>query len=156
MKTGTKVFLIILLLLISVVVVIGVDVYLSYRHFEQRAGDFDLGSFSDTVASDNQSVDITGVLTTPKLGYIPKSVRLDITVKEGGAVYGNPLTLTIKLGEAQDLNFEFNLETDEISAIELGFTVTFTVEVTATPIYLGIPLNFLAQDFDPMVINVEL
>jgi len=155
MKTGTKVFLIILLLIFSAVVVVGVDIYLSYRHFEERAGDFDLGSFSDIVASDNQSVVITGVITTPKLGYIPKSVRLDIIVKLGGTEYGDPLTLTINLGESQDLNIEFEFETDEIDDITNGLTVTFTVEVTGTPIYIGIPLNFLAQEFDPMVINVE-
>jgi hypothetical protein len=155
MKRSTKVILIIFLLLISAVVIIGVDVYLSYRHFEERSGDFDLGSINDVVADNNESVLVTAVLTTPKLGYIPKSVRLDITVRQGGDIYGDPMQFTIKLGESQNLEFNFTLEADEILDIANGFAVVFTVDVLATPIYIGIPLNFVAQEFEQMVISVE-
>lgn len=155
MKTGTKVFLIILLLIVAGVIVIGVDVYLSYKDFETKSSEFVIGTPAFVIADNNESATITVNLATPALGYIPKSVRLDLTVSKGGSVYGEPQQVTIKLGETQDLEFVLLFEAAEITEVSSGGLVTFTVDVLATPIYFGIPLNFVAQEFAPITINIQ-
>ncbi|MHA2255756.1 MAG: hypothetical protein ACXAAM_06780 [Candidatus Heimdallarchaeaceae archaeon] len=156
MKTITKVFLILFLLIVGVAVVIGVDVYLSYKDFEAKSSEFVIGTPAFDIASNNESATITSSLATPTLGYMPKSVRLDVTVKKGGSVYGDPQQITIKLGESQDLEFVLVFEAADITTISTGGTVSLTVEVLATPIYFGIPLNFVAQEFAPLVIDIHL
>ncbi|NPD89540.1 MAG: hypothetical protein HGN29_12545 [Asgard group archaeon] len=155
MKTRTKVFLIFFLLIIAAVIVIGVDVYISYKDFEAKSSEFVIGTPAFDVANNNESATITTTLSTPKLGYFPKSVRLDITVKKGGSVYGDPQQITIKLGESQDLVFVLVFETADISTIASGGVISLSVEVLATPIYFGISLNFVAQQFAPLVINIQ-
>jgi hypothetical protein len=156
MKTRTKVFLIIFLLIVAAVIVIGVDIYLSYKDFETKSSEFVVGSPAFLIADNNESATITVNLATPSLGYIPKSVRLDITVSKGGSAYGDPQQITIKLGESQDLEFVLVFESAEITAISSGSLVTFTVDVLATPIYFGIPLNFVAQEFAPITLNIQI
>ena len=155
MKTGTKVFLVIFLLIIAGVIVIGVDVYISYKDFEAKSSEFVIGTPAFDIANNNESATITTTISTPKLGYFPKSVRLDITVKKGGSVYGDPQQITIKLGESQDLVFVLVFESADITTIATGGSVTLSVEVLATPIYFGIPLNFVAQQFAPLDIIIE-
>ena len=155
MRKGTKVFLVIFLLIIIAVVIIGVDVYLSYKGFEEKSSEFTIDTPSFVVASNNESAIITTTLSTPKLGYIPKSVRLDITVLKGGSAYGDPQQVTIKLGTTQDLEFELAFESADVTTITSGGVVVFTVEVLATPIYIGIPLNFVAQEFAPLTVNIQ-
>ena len=155
MKTGTKVFLVIFLLIIAGVIVIGVDVYISYKNFEAKSSEFVIGTPVFDIANNNESATITTTISTPKLGYFPKSVRLDITVKKGGSVYGDPQQITIKLGESQDLVFVLVFESADITTIATGGSVTLSVEVLATPIYFGIPLNFVAQQFAPLDIIIE-
>ena len=95
-------------------------------------------------------------MTTPKLGYIPKSIRLDITVKKGGVEYGDPQQITIKLGTAEELEFTVVFEPADITTISTGGTVSLSAETTATPVYFGIPLNFLAQTLDVMSIDISI
>ena len=156
MKTRTKVFLIILLLIVAAVIVIGVDVYLSYKDFETKSSEFVIGTPVFVIADNNESATITVNLATPTLGYIPKSVKLDITVSKGGSVYGDSQQVKIKLGETQDLEFVLVFEQAEITAITSGDLVTFTIDVIATPIYFGIPLNFVAQEFAPITLNIQI
>ncbi|MCG3220406.1 MAG: hypothetical protein H7641_03415 [Candidatus Heimdallarchaeota archaeon] len=156
MKTRTKVFLVFFLLIIAAVIVIGVDVYLSYKDFEAKSSEFVIGTPAFDIASNNESATITSSLSTPSLGYMPKSVRLDITVKKGGSVYGDPQQVTIKLGESQNLEFVLVFEAADITTISTGGTISLTVEVLATPIYFGIPLNFVAQEFAPLVIDIHI
>lgn len=156
MKARTKVFLIILLLIVAAVIVIGVDVYLSYKDFETKSSEFALGTPTFVIANNNESATITVNLATPTLGYIPKSVRLDINVTESGSLYGDPQQITIKLGESQDLEFVLTFEPAEISTITSGGLVTFTINVLATPIYIGIPLGFVSQQFAPIILNIQI
>ncbi len=154
MRTGTKVFLIILGLIISGAVVIGVDVYLSYKDVEAKMGEFTVSGTTFDLADNNESVDISTTVSTPKLGYIPKSIRLDITLMKGGSQYGDNQTVTIKLGESQVVGFTVVITSADITTISTGGSIVVSMNVIATPIYIGIPLNFIAQDLGSTDITI--
>ncbi|MEE9410020.1 MAG: hypothetical protein V3V41_03760, partial [Candidatus Heimdallarchaeota archaeon] len=101
MRKGLKVFLIIFGLIIVAGAVIGIDIYLSYRDVQAKLGEFSVGTASFVLANNNESVTISTTVTTPKLGYMPKSLRLDITIMKGGSQYGAIQQITIKLGTSQ-------------------------------------------------------
>ncbi|MHA1667457.1 MAG: hypothetical protein ACTSUR_02270 [Candidatus Heimdallarchaeaceae archaeon] len=155
MGKGLTIFLVIFFLLLAVGGVVGGDVYMSYKDMQTKSGDFSTGTPNFTLADNNESVTISTTITTPKLGYIPKSIRLDLVIKKGGVDYGSPQQVTIKLGSSQEVSFTITFEQADITTISGGGTVTVTVEVTATPIYLGIPINALAQTLDPMTIDIH-
>ncbi|MHA1827192.1 MAG: hypothetical protein ACTSX6_00945 [Candidatus Heimdallarchaeaceae archaeon] len=155
MGKGLTIFLVIFFLLLAVGGVVGGDVYMSYKNMQTKSGDFSTGTPNFTLADNNESVTISTTITTPKLGYIPKSIRLDLVIKKGGVDYGSPQQVTIKLGSSQEVSFTITFEQADITTISGGGTVTVTVEVTATPIYLGIPINALAQTLDPMTIDIH-
>lgn len=155
MGKGLTIFLVIFFLLLAAGGVVGGDVYMSYKDMQTKSGDFSTGTPNFTLADNNESVTISTTITTPKLGYIPKSIRLDLVIKKGGVDYGSPQQVTIKLGSSQEVSFTITFEQADITTISGGGTVTVTVEVTATPIYLGIPINALAQTLDPMTIDIH-
>ncbi|MHA1224711.1 MAG: hypothetical protein ACTSP3_15920 [Candidatus Heimdallarchaeaceae archaeon] len=164
MGKGLTIFLVIFFLLLAAGGVVGGDVYMSYKDMQTKSGDFSTGTKSGdfstgtpnfTLADNNESVTISTTITTPKLGYIPKSIRLDLVIKKGGVDYGSPQQVTIKLGSSQEVSFTITFEQADITTISGGGTVSVTVEVTATPIYLGIPINALAQTLDPMTIDIH-
>ena len=146
MRKGLKIFLVIFFIVLAVGGVIGVDIYLSYKDVTENIGDFTVGTPTFDVSSDNTTITVTTTVGTPKLGFIPKSVRLDIQLKKGGSNYGDLQQVTIKLGESAPVEFIFVLTSTDVSTIGSGGTITITIEVSAVPIYIGIPLNFLAQD----------
>ncbi|MHA1397954.1 MAG: hypothetical protein ACTSSG_08970 [Candidatus Heimdallarchaeaceae archaeon] len=155
MGKGLTIFLVIFFLLLAAGGVVGGDVYMSYKDMQTKSGDFSTGTPNFTLADNNESVTISTTITTPKLGYIPKSIRLDLVIKKGGVDYGSPQQVTIKLGSSQEVSFTITFEQADITTISGGGTITVTVEVTATPIYLGIPINALAQTLDPMTIDIH-
>ena len=154
MKTGAKVFLIIFLLIIAGGAVFGIDVYLSYKTFQDNPSLFDYTTPIYDIAPNNGSVLVSTTLNTTKLGYIPKSVRLDIIVEKAGLQYGDPLQTTVKIGESQLVEFNYTFEAADIITISGGGTIQFTIKITATPIYLGIPLKFLTQTLPDIIIDV--
>jgi len=154
MRTGTKVFLVIFVLILAGAAVIGIDVYLSYKAFQDNPGAFSMTTPTIVLASDNSSVDVTATITTPKLGYMPKSARIDIILMNGTEVFGDPLQVTVKLGTSQEVNFTIVFEIDIIAYITDGNSIALVAELTATPIYIGIPLNFLQQELDDILINL--
>ncbi len=154
MRTGTKVFLVIFLLILAGGVVIGVDVYLSWKTFNDNPGAFSYSTPVFALAPDNSSVDVTTTITTPTLGYIPKSARIDIIIMNGTEVFGDPLQVTVKLGTSQVINFTVIFEMDIIVYITDGNSIALIAEISATPIYIGIPLNFLMQELGDIPINL--
>lgn len=154
MKTGTKVFLVIFVLIIAGAAVIGIDVYLSWKTYQDNPGAFSYSTPTLTLAPDNSTVSVNTTITTPKLGYIPKSARIDVVIMNGTTQFGDTIQITIKLGVPQSVQFSLNFTMDVITHITGGGTISLTAEVTATPIYIGIPLKFLAQDLG--VIDIDL
>ncbi len=154
MKTGVKVFLVIFLLILAGGAVIGIDVYLSWKTFNDNPGAFSYSTPVITLAPDNSSVDVTTTVSTPKLGYIPKSARLDVVIMNGSSTFGDPIEATVKLGTNQTVEFTVNFELDVVALITGGGSISLEALITVVPIYIGIPLNFLAQDLGSIPINI--
>ncbi len=154
MRTGAKVFLVIFLLILAGGAVIGIDIGLSVKSFNDNPGAFSYSPPVITLAPDNSSVEVSTTVSTPKLGYIPKSARLDIVIMNGSLVFGDPLEATVKLGTNQTVDFTVDFEMDIIAFIGGGGIIALEAIISATPIYIGIPLNFLAQELGTIPINL--
>ncbi len=154
MGKGIAIFLSILFVVLAGGAIIGVDVYLSYKAFNENPDAFDVVDMTYVLASNNESAVVSATLVTPKLGYMPKSVRLDIIIKKGSVEYGDPIQVTVPLGSNQTIEFTVIIETADAIIIAGGGTISFTVEALATPIYIGIPLNFLAMEIPPIAIDI--
>ncbi|MCE7742824.1 MAG: hypothetical protein GOP50_10255 [Candidatus Heimdallarchaeota archaeon] len=155
MGKGTAIFLSILFVVLAGGAIIGVDVYLSYKGYTDNPDSFDVTDIAYVVASNNESAVVSAVVVTPKLGYMPKSVRLDIEVyKNGNTTLYDSQKVTIPLGANETIEFTVIFEDDDIVTIAGGGTITFSVEVLATPIYIGIPLNFIAMEIPPIVVAI--
>jgi len=155
MGKGLTAFLIILFIVLAAGGVIGSDVYLSIKDFEEKAGELDIGTINYDVGSDNKTIAISTTVTTPKLGYLPKAIKLDIVFKKGGSPYGDPISQNIKLGQAQLIEFVLILIDTDKTIIETGGIVTVTIEATATLIYIGIPINAASYDIPAETINIQ-
>ncbi len=156
MGKGLTAFLIILFIVLAAGGVIGADVYLSIKDFEEKAGELDIGTINFDVGSDNKTITISTSVTTPKLGYLPKAIKLDIVFKKSGTPYGDPISLKIKLGQTQPIEFVLVLTDADKTTIETGGTITITVEGTATLIYIGIPINAASYDLPAETINIQM
>ena len=146
MGKGLTAFLIIFFILLAAGGVIGVDIYMSYTDVTEKAGEFTVGTPTFDISSDNTTITVTTTVGTPKLGYIPKSIRLDIQLVKGGSDYGDLQQVTITLGESAPVEFIFELESADATTIGTGGSITITIEITAVPVYIGIPLTFIAQE----------
>ncbi len=148
-------FLIIFFLLLAVAGVIGVDVYLSYKTINENADQFTVSAPLFDVGADNKTIDVTTEITTPKLGFLPKSVKLNITILNGTEIL-NEFEKEIKFGITSELNFTLIFDDQVAEKIALGQTITLTIRIVATPVFLGITLKFIALDLDDQVINIHL
>ncbi|GAH92734.1 unnamed protein product, partial [marine sediment metagenome] len=74
--------------------------------------------------------------------------------KKSGTNYGDLQQTTIKLGESAPVVFVFVLTTDDVTLISSGGSITISIEISAVPIYFGIPLSFIAQDLPPQDIII--
>ena len=97
MGKGLTAFLIIFFVILAAGGVIGVDIYMSYKDVEANYDQFTVGAPTFDISSDNTTITVTATVGTPKLGYIPKSIRLDIQLLKGGSNYGDLQQITIKL-----------------------------------------------------------
>ncbi len=154
MGKGLTAFLIIFFVILAAGGVIGVDIYMSYKDVEANFDQFTIGTPAFDISSDNTTITVTVTVGTPKLGYIPKSIRLDIQLLKGGSNYGDLQQTTIKLGESAPVEIVFILTSADVSDIGSGNSIIITIEVSAVPIYFGIPLSFLAQDLPPTDITI--
>ncbi|MHA1464102.1 MAG: hypothetical protein ACTSVO_04060 [Candidatus Heimdallarchaeaceae archaeon] len=154
MGKGLTAFLIIFFVILAVGGVIGVDIYMSYQDVQEKIGEFTVSAPTYDISSDNTTITVAATVGTPKLGYIPKSIRLDIQLLKGGTNYGDLQQVTVKLGESAPVEFVFVLTSADVSTIGSGGTITITIEITAIPIYIGIPLSFIAQDLPPQDIII--
>ena len=155
MRKGLTAFLIILFIVLAVGGVIGADVYLSLEDFEEKAGELDIGTINYDVGSDNKTITISTAVTTPKLGYLPKAVKLVLVFKKSGTQYGDPVLQKIKLGDTQSIQLVLILTDTDKTTIETGGTVTLTVGGTATLIYIGITINAATYDLPAETINIQ-
>ena len=155
MGKGLTAFLIIFFIILAAGGVIGADVYLSIKDFEDKTGEFDIGTINFDVGSDNKTITVSTTITTPKLGYLPKAIKLDIVFKKSGSPYGDPISQTIKLGQTQPIEFVLVLTDTDKTTIETGGAITISVEGTATLIYIGIPIKAASYDLPAESINIQ-
>lgn len=157
MRTGVKVFLIILSLIISAGIIVGVDIYLSYKGITENIDDFTMSSPTFTLSSNNETVTVSSLVTGPKIGYLPvKSVLIRVTIKKGGVDYATPQNITLKLGTTTDFSFDINLQPAEVFTISTGGSFQLTVEARLTPSYFGIKLEDYSMYLSSQQITVSV
>jgi hypothetical protein len=155
MGKGLTAFLIILFIVLAAGGVIGTDVYLSIKDFEEKSGELDLGTINYAVGTDNKTITISTTVTTPKLGYLPKAIKLDIVFKKSGSPYGDPVSQTIKIGQTQPIEFVLVLTDTDKTTVDTGGTITISVEGTVTLIYIGIPIKAASYDLPSETIDIH-
>jgi len=156
MGKGTAIFLTILFVVLAGGAVIGIDVYLSYKGFTDNPDSFDVTDIDYVLASNNESAVVSAVVVTPKLGYMPKSVRLDVELyKSSNTTLYDSQTLTVKLGANVTIQFTLFFELADVAFITGGGSLSFSVEALATPIYIGIPLNFIAMEIPILSLDIN-
>ncbi len=156
MGKGTAIFLTILFVVLAGGAVIGIDVYLSYKGFTDNPDSFDVTDIDYVLASNNESAVVSAVVVTPKLGYMPKSVRLDVELyKSSNTTLYDSQTLTVKLGANVTIQFTLFFELADVVFITGGGSLSFSVEALATPIYIGIPLNFIAMEIPILSLDIN-
>jgi len=156
MRTGAKVFLIILSLIISAAIIVGVDVYLSYKGVTENVDDFTMTTPTFTLSNNNETVTVSSSVTGPKIGYLPvKSILIQVTIKKNSVIYGEPQNVTVKLGTTTDVSYDIHLEPAEVFSISTGGSFQLTVEARITPIYLGIKLEVAAINLGSQQITVS-
>ena len=157
MRTGVKVFLIILGLIISAGIVVGVDAYLSYKGIMENVDDFTMGTPTYILSSNNETVTVSSLVTGPKIGYLPvKSVLIIITIEKGGIEYAPPINVTLKLGTSVDFSFAITLQPAEVFTISTGGSFQVTVDARITPIYFGIKLEDYSMYLSTQTITVSV
>ena len=157
MRTGIKVFLIILSLIISAGIIVGVDIYLSYKGITENIDDFTMSTPTFVLSDNNETVTVSSLVTGPKIGYLPvKSVLVQITIEKGGVSYGDTQNVTLKLGTTTDFSFDVNLEPAEVFTISTGGSFQLTVEARITPIYFGIKLESYTMNLSSQTITVTV
>ena len=157
MRTGTKVFLIILSLIIAAAVIVGVDVYLSYKGITENVDDFTMGTPTFTLSDNNETVTVSSVVTGPKIGYLPvKSVLIQITIEKSGVTYADPQNVTLKLGTSEVFEFDVTLQPAEVFTVSTGGSFQLSIGARITPIYFGIKLESYAMHLSSQIITVTV
>lgn len=157
-RTGLKIFLVIFVLLILVIAALGVDGYLTYQGITEKQDEFSAGTPTYSLADDNKTITISIVVDSPKLGYIPKQLKMTFEVyKETDLIDSSEDTLT--LGESSTLTFVIVLTDSDASTIGGGGSITVTVKIIASPVIFGLDLgnmiNALIFELGEETITIE-
>ncbi|MHA1199855.1 MAG: hypothetical protein ACTSQF_11055 [Candidatus Heimdallarchaeaceae archaeon] len=128
--------------------IIGIDVYQSFQDYEELSDSFTISDPDFVLSHDNTSADITVEVTTPKLGYIPKSAEVEIVISQSSVEYCDPIVFRLQLGKVEEVEFNIEFNEFDVTKILLGMQLYFQIDITAMPIYMGISIPSLIQYFD--------
>ncbi len=155
MRKAIIITLSILGLLLTGGAIIGIDVYMSYQDYQANEDAFDISEPTYVLSESNLSAEITVFVYTPPLGYIPKSADVEVIVMQNSAQYCDPISFRIKIGETVRVDFTVTISQIDVDRLKVGMSLHFNIQVTATPVYLGIPIASLTQEFDEFFLIIQ-
>ncbi len=138
-----KVILVVAIVVLIPVVIIGADVGLSVSSISSDSVSID--NLSVSLGNDNKTVTFSADVSIAAAGFIPKSVVLNLVVKEGSTTITEE-TVEIPIGASTNIQVEFSLTNDQVNTIRSGGSVTITVSGTVQVKYLGITVPGLGFD----------
>ncbi len=144
-RTGLKIFLVILVLLILVIAAVGADGYLTYQGITEKQDEFSAGTPTYSLADDNKTITISIVVESPKLGYIPKQLKMTFEVYKGTDFIDSAEDL-LTLGDSSTLVFVIELTETDATTIGGGGSVSVTIKIIASPVIFGLDLGSLIED----------
>ena len=142
--------LVFLLTLIVPISVLGIDIALSIASFDLSKFNATVGTPSVSLSEDNTSINysVNLTLTTPKLGFIPKTIILNLNFYEGDTLIGQSFTKSITLGTNLTEIISGTISIEEVYQILIteGESVTFTVKGVLKIAILGITVPGIEYD----------
>ncbi len=157
-KKALIVILLIVFLFIGLVGVIGADGYLTYTGMMERSDEFSAGTPTFDVGSDNKTISISITIESPKLGFLPKSIKLIFEIYKGTDLVDSAED-TIVLGEESTAEFVVVLTDDDATTIAGGGTITVTLKIKASPVIFGFDIGGVVEqaniDLAEETINIE-
>ncbi|MCG3218281.1 MAG: hypothetical protein KAR35_04715 [Candidatus Heimdallarchaeota archaeon] len=140
-------------ILIILLIVAGIDVYLSVDTIRNQTDDFKVSDPTFELADTNDSVIISIEVDSPKLGFIPKGINVEVTIMKNGVVY-DKIEDTLDLGKKDVITFNMTIESADATTIATGGSVVLSAEIKITPVLFGIKVPF-SKDLDPVAITLE-
>ena len=147
-KKGVIIFIIGIIITAAIVIpiaVFGYDIYLSISSFDPADVDVSVGDPSFEFNEDYRTVSysVNATITTPSLGYIPKSITVNLSMYDADDnPIGDPLSSEFPIGTTttETLTGEITLTEEMALDIILGGSITLTIKGTVGVIYLGIEI----------------
>lgn len=160
-----KLFLVIILVILGILAILipvgifGADIALSVSSFSPGDISVSVGTPTVTLASDNSSIDysVAVTLTTPKLGFLPKSAILTVQFYEGTTTIGNPLVSEFTLGTTvtKTVSGTITLTSSQITTLSSGGSIILTIKGSAeVKTFSVIPIPGLSGDLPDQTLTI--
>lgn len=144
-----KIILAIFGILLLLVVVVGIDGYLTYQAFNDLSDNDISNLVSDPqfeVADNNETITISVLVDLPSAGFIPKGVDIKLTVDFDGDV--QTVEESVSLGDSKTLSIEFTMTSANANTLASGGSLTVQADAEVTPTIFGYPISQATQDID--------
>jgi hypothetical protein len=159
-KKGVIVLVISLIITSAIVIpiaVIGYDIYMSISSFDPADVEVDVGNPTFEFSADNRTISysVNVTITTPSLGFIPKSLTLNLQMYDADDnPIGDPLNSEFPIGstKTETLSGDIALTDEMFQEIILGGSITLTIKGTVGVNYLGFEIVNL--DLPPQTITI--
>jgi hypothetical protein len=92
-----------------------------------QADDFKVSDPTFELADTNDSVIISIEVDSPKLGFIPKGINVEVTILKNGVVY-DKIEDTLDLGKKDVITFNMTIESADATTIATGGSVVLSAE----------------------------
>ncbi len=139
------------------IAIIGADIAISLTSFNPDDIDVEVSKPTFEFSQDNKTIfyAVNITLTTPSLGFIPKSLTLNLGMYDAeDNPIGDPITSEFPIGETktETLSGEIELNDELIQEIALGASISLTIKGTVGVIYLG--FEIIDLDLPPEIIEI--
>ena len=144
-----KVILAIFGIILILLVIVGVDAYMTYNTFSGM-NETDVKNMVSnpqfSVGDNNNTVTISVSVDLPKAGFIPKGVDILLTVTfDGNAQTSHQ---NVNLGETKTLSVTFTISSTEVQTLSSGGSITVTSKADVTPTVFGYAITQAKQNID--------
>ena len=144
-----KVILAIFGIFLILLIVVGVDAYMTYNTFSGMNQSDVQNMVSNpqfSVGDQNKTVTISVSVDLPKAGFIPKGVDILLTVTFDGNTQTSHQN--VNLGETKTLSVTFTISDTEVQTLASGGSITVTAKADVTPTVIGYAIKQATQKID--------
>lgn len=145
-----KIILAIFGILILILIVVGIDGYMTYKTFDDLSSDDVSNLVSDPQFAvsgvDSETVTVSVVVDLPSAGFIPKGVEIKLTVIFDGDLQTE--TKSVNLGDSKTIEMQFTMTPAHANTLATGGSLTASAEAEVTPTYVGFAISQATQEVD--------